>query len=511
MVRLLGAFDARVPARGRATRFLLFLALPGLVVACSDDGGEDAATDTSAVATSEGSTSTSGAPAALEAAAGSESEPMGDADWSVGGHDLSSQRSNGFEDTLGADQVPNLAVAWELDGLEAVVGTPSVVDGVVYVGDETGVVHAVDAGSGDEEWSTELDGQVTGALAVTDDAVYAAVGTSTIRLNRETGEQEWSVTVDDDPAAVLYGSPVVVDGLVIQPVSANPLAPPQDDYTFRGSVVALDEATGDEQWRTYMTANDETSGAGVSVWAGASADAERHLVFVGTGNTYEDPMSPLSDSIVAIDDTTGEIAWSTQFTASDVYHIGDATRTEGRDADVGSTPTLWSVGDRDLVGAGDKAGMFHALDRETGDVVWETQLTPGSGSGGVIGGSAYADGRLFVSSNVGDPATNLSTGVAKLFALDAGTGEILWQVDAGTGVFGAASVADGVVYQGTVDPAMEAFDAESGASLWKYEPGGSVGGGPSVVDGTLYWGYGFWLGERPADPKGGLLAFTAGG
>ncbi len=63
-----------------------------------------------------------------------------------------------------------------------------------------------------------------------------------------------------------------------------------------------------------MTADDETSGAGVSVWAAPSADTERDLVFVGTGNTYEEPTSPWADAVVAIEVSTGEMAWTTQFT-----------------------------------------------------------------------------------------------------------------------------------------------------------------------------------------------------
>jgi polyvinyl alcohol dehydrogenase (cytochrome) len=275
--------------------------------------------------------------------------------------------------------------------------------------------------------------------------------------------------------------------------------------------VALDAETGEERWRVWFTENDETSGAGVSAWTAASADPERGLAFVGTGNTYEAPAAPLSNSIVAIDYRTGEIAWSTQFTEDDIYNMAGAGGADGPDADVGSTPTLWSVGDRDLVGVGDKAGDFYALDRDTGEIVWATPLTEGSRLGGVIGGSALADGRIFVASNVGDPASQVPTGVSTLFALDAGTGEILWQSDMDLAVFGPATVAGGVVFQGTAAPAMHAFDAESGELLWTYEPDGQVGGGASVVDGRLYWGYGYWVAAPPEDPAGGLLVFTPDG
>jgi polyvinyl alcohol dehydrogenase (cytochrome) len=497
------------PLRLRAAALVVAAVLPTAVVACSDDEGEDAESGDTSTPTSASEPSTTGVASPLDAAAGTESEPPGDADWLMHGHDLSGDRWNGFEETLGVDQAPDLGVAWEKDDLMAVTGTPALVDGVLYFGDWTNHIRAVDPATGEDVWATEIDGQPTGSVAVTDDAVYVSGDKSTTRLDRETGEIEWSVQVNEHDWTRIYAGPIVVDDLVIQPVSGVQIAVPQEDYTFRGNVVALDAATGEEQWRVYVSEDDETSGAGVSVWAGASADTERHLVFVGTGNTYEEPTSPLSDSIVAIDYTTGEVAWSTQFTNPDVYNMPGANGAAGPDADVGSTPTQWSVGDRDLVGAGDKGGTFHALDRDTGDVLWERQLTPGSRLGGVIGGSAYADGRVFVASNVGDPATQVPTGVSTLFALDAGTGDVLWQADMELAVFGPATVANGVVYQGTGKPAMYAFNAETGDPLWTYEPPGQVGGGASVVDGTVYWGYGYWVLEPAEDQKGGLLAFRA--
>jgi polyvinyl alcohol dehydrogenase (cytochrome) len=424
------------------------------------------------------------------------------------GQDLGSQRSNGAESVIGPEQAADLTVAWEVDELLAVTGTPGVVEGVLYVGDWTGHVRALDADSGEAQWVREVGGQIAGSPAVTDDAVYVAVDKTTYRLDRETGVVEWSVQVNDHDWTRLYGGPIVVDGVIVQPVSGVQIAVPQDDYTFRGNVVGLDEATGDELWRVYVTEDDESSGAGVSVWAGASADPARTLAFVGTGNTYEEPTAPMSDSIVAIDYETGEVAWSTQFTNPDVYNMPGAGGADGPDADVGSTPTLWSVGEHDLVGAGDKGGTFHALDRDTGEVVWETALTPGSRLGGVIGGSAYADGRIFVASNVGDPDTGVPTGVSTLFALDAGTGEILWQSDMELSVFGPATVANGVVYQGTGYPRMYAFDAESGTLLREYDPPAPVGGGASVVGGKVYWGYGYWVISAPEDPKGGIVAFA---
>jgi len=429
-----------------------------------------------------------------------------DADWPMGGHDLGSRRSNAAEAALTPGSVRKLAVSWRLDDLKGVSGTPAVVAGTVFVGAFSGEVRALDARTGAKKWTTKVGAEIAGSPAVTADAVYVAAKATTYRLDRATGKIEWSTVVNKDPATDLYGGPIVVDHRVIQPVSASPLAPPQRNYTFRGNVVALAEATGAELWRVYVSDDSARSGAGVSVWQAASADTTRGLTFVGTGNSYAEPTSPLADSIVAIDYHTGKVAWSKQFTSTDVFHIGDSG-TSGPDADVGSTPTLWRTGNRDFVGAGDKAGVFHALDRASGTVVWERKLTPGGNAGGVIGGSAFADGHIFVTSNNAG-ANGLPGHSSTMFALDSATGTTVWKADLEATTYGPASTANGVVYQGTDKPMMHAINATNGKSLFTFAPPSSVGAGASVSNGFVYWGYGYAFGPPTAEAKGGLLAFT---
>ena len=57
-------------------------------------------------------------------------------------------------------------------------------------------------------------------------------------------------------------------------------------------------------------------------------------------------------------------------------------------------------------------------------------------------------------------------------ALDPAPGRILWQTAEPTGswAFGPVSVANGVVYAGSMDP----LDAATGKILWSFASGGSV-------------------------------------
>ena len=79
-------------------------------------------------------------------------------------------------------------------------------------------------------------------------------------------------------------------------------------------------------------------------------------------------------------------------------------------------------------------------------------------------------------------------------ALDPRTGKILWQVPdptPGTVDPGAVSVANGVLYAGSYSGAMYALDAGTGSVLFTFASGGSVIDAPSIVNGTVYWGSGY--------------------
>src|SRR4029450_1147732 len=119
-------------------------------------------------------------------------------------------------------------------------------------------------------------------------------------------------------------------------------------------------------------------------------------IFIGTGQTYEQPASPRGDSLIAIRYETGEIAWVHQFTPNDVFTVAGGGPGPGADvrasADLGASPHLLSLGAPDLVGVGQKNGFYHVLDRATGETVWDVQLPGGSPLGGVMVTAGADDG-----------------------------------------------------------------------------------------------------------------------
>ncbi len=173
----------------------------------------------------------------------------------------------------------------------------------------------------------------------------------------------------------------------------------------------------------------------------------------------------------------------------------------------------------EVLAVGQKSGDFWGLDPVTGDIVWRTKVGPGSVfAGGLQWGSATDGVRIYAGANTamdnffqpkpwtlqgeGNNGETISHGFWS--ALDGGTGEILWQVpDLNmSGDVGRMSVANGVVFAGSLgtplaaggaetDPTMVALDAETGDVLWSFVSGGSVISGAAIVGGMMYWGSGY--------------------
>lgn len=440
--------------------------------------------------------------ASSAAASGSQTDSNG-AQWATYMHDLSNSRTN-TATTITPANIGNLTKSWSVDGLVGVSGTPAVVDDVVYFGDWQGTARAVRADTGADVWHTSLPGGfIVGAPAVVDDAVFLASGHTLYRLNRRTGAIEWQAVTNESPLSQINASPVVVDGLVLQGTASIQDAVGGTDI-FKGSIGAYDVTTGKEAWRFYATTGDATGGSGVGIWSTPAVDTARGLLYVGTGNTSTEPTSPLGDSLLAIDYRTGSLKWSTQFTAIDVFPNGSPV---GKDADVGGSPNLWTSGGRDLVGVGDKAGVYHALDRDTGKEVWKRPLTPGGFFGGVIGSAAFVDGVLVMTSNGGDPQTGQPPGVARVFALDPATGAIRWTSEDFPGmIFAPVSAVPGVAFVGTDRGTMVALDTRTGRRLWSFTAPNKTACGPAIVGNRVVWGYGFFLFSGAGE--GGVLSFA---
>jgi polyvinyl alcohol dehydrogenase (cytochrome) len=435
--------------------------------------------------------------------------PIKPGDWPRYGGDASNRRFVSSRTRIDSQTVSSLKVDWR-EELRGCSSTPVVVNNVAYVGTWDGRVVALDVATGRVRWNAQVaQTQISASAFVSPTLVYIGDGSGVMHaLDRGSGFEVWSRRLDDHPNAFVFSSPVLVDGMLVVGSAGNEIAIDKKEFSFRGSVVGLDPGNGEERWRVYTTANDANSGAGVSVWSSAAVDEKRHLVYIGTGNSYTAPASPLADGILAIDSRDGKLVWHRQFTKDDVYTIFQPA-PQGPDADVGASPNLFRIGERDVVGVGDKAGVYSVLDRDTGETVWAARLTEGSHLGGVMVTASLDAQNIYVVSNVFRDTQFFANpeNKALAFALSQSDGAVVWQRELPQPSFGAVTVANDVMFLTSILGAVRGLSTTTGDVVFERALDNPAGSGPTVVDDRLFVcdGYSFFT---SGNIKGGLTAYA---
>jgi polyvinyl alcohol dehydrogenase (cytochrome) len=503
------------------------------------------------------------------------------AKWRSAGHDLSNSRSQPRETQINATNANRLTPKWTFTTEGDVWATPSVDANYLYFPDAAGNLFAVNRASGAQLWKRKI-AEYTGianvisrntpaisgrTLVLGDQGGRLGAGAKVFAVDKRNGNKLWATQVDSHPAAVITQSPVIHEGVVYVGVSSveETLAATAPGYTccsFRGSVLALDQFTGAILWKTYMVPGEETPGfAGGAVWSSTPVvDQTRNSLYITTGNNYTVPVAILDcqglptpaeveqcvaevpgsehnhfDAIVSLNLRTGAIKWARSMIPFDSWNIaclfsvpgneGNCTDPKGEDYDFGQGATLYRARlgrrTRQLLGAGQKSGVYWAVDPSNGDVVWSTQVGPGGSLGGLEWGSATDGTRIYTAvANSGSQPWTLPSGEVATSgfwsALDAATGAVLWATRGFPAVSttnqGPVSVANGVVYGGTIDGpgTMYALNAANGSTLWTFASGGSVNAGAAIVDGTVYWGSGYGVPGFGLTPNNKLHAFVLG-
>lgn len=458
---------------------------------------------------------------------------------------------------IGIDDLHRLELRWAFAFPDAVRArsAPAVAAGRVFTGSHNGDVYALDRDSGCVHWTFHAAAEVRTAIIIED---WQATDTdpnpklffgdllgNVYALSARSGELLWRHRPDAHPNATITGSPSLHDGRLFVPVSSLEVVPAaRSDYpccTFRGSVVAYDAATGEPLWQAFTIEQEPVAQApnavgtpnfgpsGAPIWNSPAIDPERGLLYAATGENYSSPATLTSDAIFAIEMATGDVRWVYQATAGDAWNTAcdmpddaNCPEEDGPDFDFGSAVMLAkSSSGPDLVIGGQKSGKVHAVDADSGELVWQTRVGRGGIQGGIHFGMAKAGDRLFVPINdMPDGREYPNPDRPGLHALDVPTGAPIWSYDSpedlcqgrqfcDPGLSQAISATSELVFAGALDGVLRIHSAASGEVLWSIdttEPfptvdggegqGGSMSGsaGPVVVDGMLFVtsGYGIY-------------------
>ena len=463
-------------------------------------------------------------------------------DWPLPNHDYANTRAT-TDSTINSTNVNTLGVAWVhnvpsgTSTFGSISTTPIIMGGTVYIQDIGNNIMALDLATGQQKWQTvyNLANLGPNGVSVGYGKVYGSAGPYAVAsVDMSTGQETWRKTLIDisqgqngiDMQTTVYDNIVYVSTV------------PGNAGIFyagggMGVIYALDQKTGNVLW-SFNTVNppdvwgNPVVNSGGGCWYDPAIDTNTGMSYWGIANPAPFPGQPkvtgitqdypsgssrpgpnlYTCSMLALDHKSGKMAWYTQVWPHDIS-----------DYDLQIPPILGSANyggkQQDIVLGAGKMGRVYAFNRDTGALLWDTEVGQHNGNDelavwpangnitvlpGILGGvetpMAYADGVVYVAANnLAVTYTNglnysvapFSTNTGDLVAVDVNTGHILWDNKLPSGEYGGATVVNDLVFTGTFDGMLYAFKRDTGQKVWSYQAPAGVNAWPAVAGDTLVW------------------------
>jgi polyvinyl alcohol dehydrogenase (cytochrome) len=466
---------------------------------------------------------------------------LGTALWNGWGRDLDNTRYQP-EPAIRASDVGKLALKWSFGyqgGGE--FGQPTVVDGRLFIAAASGRIYSLDAKTGCSYWTFDapvgsrtavsigelgqtkkavLPKRLKRTLAHLDVikapsvAIFGDDSGTVYAIDAQRGTLVWKTQVESHPLARIVGAPTLYNNRVlVSMASTEEAAATKPGYaccTFRGSVAALDLASGKLLWKSFTVLEEpqatrkssngvqEFAPAGGAVMDAPTVDPKRAVLYVGTAGSTTSVEQSLTDAIVAFDLDSGKLRWVKQLARSG--EMGSSGFL--------SSPILRTLASgNQVILAGQRSGVVYALDPDHGgEVIWQTRVAEGQPNAGQAGGVAWGMAADYKNVYVG------LNGLGSLNALDLKTGAARWHAASPTpacgwndaacshGLSQAVTVVPGSAFAGALDGHFRAYSTIDGKILWDFDtaqplhPVNGVAahgapldrGGATVVNGMIY-------------------------
>lgn len=305
---------------------------------------------------------------------------------------------------------------WSYATSGQVHSSPTVSNGLVFVGSDGGKVYALNSSTGALVWSYTTASAVRSSVAFAGGVVFFGSGSRVYAVNATTGVPMWSYLTGN----TIESSPAVANGMVF--VGSN-------DH----KVYALNAATGTLMW-SYETGDFVDSSPAVSdgiVYVG-SCDYRVYALNASTGalNWRTETTGPVQSSPVVV---SGVV-----YAGSDDYRLYALTAANGAHIwnfttgnVVHSSPAVASG----VVFVGSLDGKIYSLNASTGVPIWDY-----STGNAVYSSPAVAGGIVFVSSYD-----------YTVHGLNATTGNLAWTCAKGYSMESSPTLAGNILYIGAND------------------------------------------------------------
>jgi outer membrane protein assembly factor BamB len=423
-------------------------------------------------------------------------------DWPMFHHD---QTHSGIstDNTLTASNVAGLGVDWVANAGAPAYTSPAIAFNaqlgktVVYVGNQSGVLSAYNASTGDRLWYYKSPSAIQSSAAVDGNVVYfGSTDHNLYALNAATGQKICAFNSGGNISA----SPVVVNpdgtGKVIY-VGDNGLTGGSDGGNF-WAINAVDpnpavDCSMKWQFNGFAAAN---SGSW-SPPAFAADSSGRPLIVFGSS----DP----DDSAYALDAVTGVKVWS---------YVGPA----GPDADFGAGITISLPGVNGFANGEAYSTSKHrdifANNLKTGALSWtfSARLDSPTATASLRSTPALVGNNLLFGYGAGVYDLNATTG-AKIWKTQ-DVGPTIPEVVSSPAVSGPAG--NQVFFVGDMGGSVRAFSM-TGSQLWSYNTGAFIYSSPAIANGHMYVGssngllYAFHLGGGVSGKPSSVITSPANG
>ena len=275
---------------------------------------------------------------------------------------------------INVTNVSSLEVAWihTFDEIGDIPGNPIFHDGIIYLSSTKNSIVALDALNGEKKWEFKTEGMAARRGLLIDEngsKIYFCDQKNLISLNSSDGSLNKKF---GDKGLIRLKkncqiTPVIIDNNIII-------------GTFEPSIEVYDINNGKLLWRFYLKEKNTSffryggkryDYSGGNPWGGISADLQRKILYVSTGNAgrfYDGVNRPgnnkYSNSIIAIDIKNKKLLWEFQEIEHDIWNF-----------DIASPPILTSIElnkkNIDVVVTPTKYGNTLVLDRLTGKSIFD--------------------------------------------------------------------------------------------------------------------------------------------
>lgn len=324
-------------------------------------------------------------------------------------------------------------LAWTFTAGKPIKGAAAIAHGRVFVGDDAGILHAVDLASGKEKWSFKTESAIEATPLILDGTVFVGSSDSNLyAIDAESGASKWKYVTGDK---ILGG--------------ANYARAPGGGQTwiligsYDSSLHCVDAATGKAVWTletdNYINGTPAVLPTGEVIFGGC--DSYIHVVKIADGKplrqiesqAYIASSVAVADGlgyvgnygnvVICFDPKSGAILWT--YRDRNFPYFSSAALTE----------------DRVIIGGRDK--RLHCLDRANGKPVWRFETR-----GAVDSSPAVCRDAVIVGSEDG-----------RLYCVNLADGKQRWAYEIGAPITSSPAIADGRIVIGADDGNLYCFGA----------------------------------------------------